>query len=215
MVLEVMGRDAGHIALSAGIAGGADVIVIPEVPYKVEHIAAKIDRLKMRGRNFALVIVAESVKMENGDPVKVVHRGGETRYGGIGHYLADKISDATSAETRVTVLGHVQRGAAPSAQDRLFALTFGAAAVDLIAAGRYDRLVGSSGSLTSLYSASATGSSLGAIAQPTSTPAKRMVTQTLRINLAGGLSVSMSFGAHSHGCRPAPAVKLTTIAFAC
>ncbi len=141
MVLEVMGRDAGHIALSAGIAGGADVILIPEIPYTVASVAAKIDRLKMRGRNFALVIVAEAVKMENGESVKVVHAGGESRYGGIGHYLADKISDATGAETRVTVLGHQQRGAAPSPQDRLYALAFGAAAVDLIAAGRFDRMV--------------------------------------------------------------------------
>ena len=141
MVLEVMGRDAGHIALSAGIAGGADVILIPEVPYNVDKVAAKIDRLKMRGRNFALVIVAEALKMENGESVKVVHSGGEKRYGGIGNYLAEKIAAATGAETRVTVLGHVQRGAAPSAQDRLYALAFGAAAVDLIEDGKFDRLV--------------------------------------------------------------------------
>ena len=141
MVLEVMGRDAGHIALAAGIAGGADVIVIPEISYSIANIAAKIDRLKMRGRNFALVIVAEAVKMENGDPATVVHHGGETRYGGIGHYLADKISNATGAETRVTVLGHVQRGAGPSALDRLYALAFGTAAVELIAEGKFDRMV--------------------------------------------------------------------------
>ena len=141
MVLEVMGRDAGHIALAAGIAGGADVIIIPEISYSIADVAAKIDRLKMRGRNFALVIVAEAVKMENGESATVVHGGGETRYGGIGHYLADKISDATGAETRVTVLGHVQRGAGPSAQDRLYALAFGAAAVELIAEGRVDRMV--------------------------------------------------------------------------
>ena len=141
MILEVMGRDAGHIALAAGIAGGADIILIPESPYAIDPIAQKIDRLKMRGRNFALIIVAEAVKREDGEPAMIMHTDGQTRYGGIGAYLGDRIADATGAETRVTVLGHVQRGARPGAQDRLFAQAFGVAAVDLIAAGESDCLV--------------------------------------------------------------------------
>jgi len=141
MVLEVMGRDAGHIALAAGIAGGADIILIPEIPYTIENITKKIDRLKMRGRNFALVIVGEAVKQENGETAQVTFSDGQSRYGGIGHYLADAIFRATGAETRVTVLGHVQRGAAPSAQDRLFGQAFGVKAVDLIKDGIDDVMV--------------------------------------------------------------------------
>lgn len=110
MILEVMGRDAGHIALNAGIAGGADVILIPEIPYTLEGIAKKIQRVKESGRNFALVIVSEAVKGPEGEKREVVYHGGETRYGGIGEYLGPRIAEATGFETRVTVLGHVQRG---------------------------------------------------------------------------------------------------------
>jgi ATP-dependent phosphofructokinase / diphosphate-dependent phosphofructokinase len=141
MILEVMGRDAGHIALAAGIAGSADIVLIPEIPYKMDVIAAKIEALRAGGRNFALVIAAESVKRENGDAVKVAHTSGEKRYGGIGNYLAERIAEATGSETRVTVLGHVQRGAAPSATDRLMGQVFGVKAVDLIAEGKHDRMV--------------------------------------------------------------------------
>jgi len=141
MVLEVMGRDAGHIALSAGIAGGADAILIPEIPYSIARVAEKIESLKAAGRNFALVIVAEAVKTENGEPVLVKHLGGQASYGGIGHYIAERLARATGAETRVTVLGHIQRGGMPSARDRIIASAFGVHAVDLIAEGRFDRMV--------------------------------------------------------------------------
>ena len=104
MVLEVMGRDAGHIALNAGIAGGADIILIPEIPYKIEHVAAKIEALKARGRNFALVVVAEAVRTEAGEAVTRTQAGGAVTYGGIGYYLGDRIAEATGAETRITVL---------------------------------------------------------------------------------------------------------------
>ena len=139
MVLEVMGRDAGHIALATGISGGADVILIPEIGYSIEGIAAKIRSLGERGRNFALVVVAEAVKTVDGDTVTVAD--GESRLGGIGHYLGDRIAEATEAETRVTVLGHTQRGGVPSPRDRLFASAFGVHAVDLIAEGQFDRMV--------------------------------------------------------------------------
>jgi 6-phosphofructokinase 1 len=145
MVLEVMGRDAGHIAIGAGIAGGADVILIPEIPYTLDGIAAKIDSLKAQGRNFALVVAAEAVKTESGEPVKQMQAAGGVNYGGVGHYLAARIAEATGSETRVTVLGHLQRGGMPTERDRLMASIFGVHAVDLIAAGRFDRMVAWSG----------------------------------------------------------------------
>mgnify|MGYP000920888221 CR=1 FL=1 len=141
MILEVMGRDVGHIALSAGIAGGADVILIPEIPYSLEGIADRIAQVRHEGRNHALVVVAEGCKTETGKPVTHVHTGGEARYGGIGQYLADKLSKLVEAETRVTVLGHVQRGGTPGMRDRLIASAFGVHAVDLIAQGKLDRMV--------------------------------------------------------------------------
>ncbi len=141
MILEVMGRDAGHIALAAGIAGGADVILIPEIPYTIENIAKKIASVKKDGRNFALVIVSEAVKTPDGQKHEVVYHGGETRYGGIGDYLCLKIADATESEARVTVLGHVQRGAGPSYNDRLLASAFGVKAVDLLVEGKFGRMV--------------------------------------------------------------------------
>jgi 6-phosphofructokinase 1 len=141
MVLELMGRDAGHIAISAGIAGGADVVLIPEIPWRLERIKHKIEALRMAGRNFALVVVAEAVKTEAGAAATVTWSSGEVRYGGIGHYLGAKIAEATGAETRVMVLGHLQRGGQPIAQDRVLGSAFGVRAVELVLAGRFDRMV--------------------------------------------------------------------------
>lgn len=141
MVLEVMGRDAGHIAIGAGIAGGADVILIPEIPYTVASIARKIETLKTQGRNFALVVVAEAVKAPSGEHVRIRQTGGEATYGGIGHEIAARIADVTGAETRVMVLGHLQRGGTPTPRDRLMASAFGVYAVDLVAEGKFDRMV--------------------------------------------------------------------------
>lgn len=140
MLLEVMGRDAGHIALSAGIAGGADVVLVPEIPYKLEHICRKINSMATRGRNFSLVVVSEAVKREDGQPVAIKDQD-RMRYGGIGYYLADKISELTGAETRVVVLGHVQRGGQPVARDRILAASFGVYATDLLAQGKFGRMV--------------------------------------------------------------------------
>ncbi len=141
MILEVMGRDAGHIALSAGIAGGADVILVPEIPYTIESVAKKIKSLKEGGRNFALIVVSEAVKTPSGERVEVEYADGERRYGGIGQYLSTKLAQETGCETRVTVLGHVQRGSPPTYNDRLLASVFGVRAVDLIAEGKFDRMV--------------------------------------------------------------------------
>lgn len=141
MVLEVMGRDAGHIALAAGIAGGADIIIIPEIPYKLQNIAHKIETILKKGRNSALVVVSEAVKTETGDVLQILDLNGRPRYGGIGHYISDEIMRLTGAETRFTVLGHVQRGGQPDASDRILASAFGVRAVDLIAEGKFDRMV--------------------------------------------------------------------------
>lgn len=141
MILEVMGRDAGHIALNAGIAGGADIILIPEIPYTVENVCAKIRERQAQGKNFSIAIVSEAVCTESGDLMTKVDRSGECRLGGIGQYLADTIATCSGAETRVTVLGHVQRGGIPSPLDRVLGSAFGVAAVDLIATGNYDEIV--------------------------------------------------------------------------
>src|SRR5687767_10683777 len=118
MILEVMGRDTGHIALNGGIAGGADIILVPELPYTVAGVARRIKELLSQGRTHALLVVAEGVKTEEGLKASAAARDGQC-YGGIGHYLMDKLAPHTDAEIRVTILGHVQRGGTPSARDRL------------------------------------------------------------------------------------------------
>jgi ATP-dependent phosphofructokinase / diphosphate-dependent phosphofructokinase len=141
MILEVMGRDAGHIAVSAGIAGGAHVILIPEIPYDIEKICQTLSDRRDRGINFSTMVVAEAVKTESGEPVKYTNSLGQSLYGGIAQYLGDRISTSTGIETRVTTLGHVQRGSKPSALDRVLGAAFGVSAVDLIAQEKFDHMV--------------------------------------------------------------------------
>jgi 6-phosphofructokinase 1 len=141
MVLEVMGRDAGHIAIAAAIAGGADIALIPEIPWSLAPIVGHVETIKASGRNFALVIVAEAVPTEDGAKVADIDAEGHRRYGGIGHYVAERLARAIGAETRVTVLGHVQRGGSPDPRDRLLAAAFGVHAVELIKRGEFDRMV--------------------------------------------------------------------------
>ena len=141
MILEVMGRDAGHIALNAGIAGGADVILIPEINYTIDGAIKKLKQLNSYGINHSLIVDAEAVKQENGKNSTVKFADGETRLGGIGSYIASKIMNKTNIECRVTTLGHVQRGAPPSTQDRILASAFGVYAVDLLAQKKFDRMV--------------------------------------------------------------------------
>lgn len=141
MILEVMGRDAGHIALASGISGGADVILIPEIPYTMEAVAGHIGKVRRQGRNFALVVVAEAVKDLTGQRVQRQQAGGGVTYGGIGNALGEALARLTGAETRVTILGHVQRGGQPTWSDRMIASAFGVHAVDLIAANKFDRMV--------------------------------------------------------------------------
>lgn len=143
IILEVMGRDAGWIALQAGIAGGADVILIPEIPYAVEVIASKINARNRSGAKFSIVVVAEGARPVGGDAVYQEGReiGAVRRLGGIGEALAGHISASCQAEVRVTVLGHLQRGGSPSAFDRLLASRFGAMAVHLVAEGQVSQMV--------------------------------------------------------------------------
>ncbi len=138
MVLEVMGRDAGHIAINAGVAGGADVVLIPEVPWRLHRVVAHIARLRATGRTSALVVVAEAAGMadEAPDPADDA-----PSHHDVGEWLARRLAAATHAEARATVLGHVQRGAMPTAEDRLLAAALGVHAVDLLAGGKSDRMV--------------------------------------------------------------------------
>ena len=135
MVLEVMGRDAGHIAIAAAIAGGADVALIPEVSWRLDRVVA---HLRAGGRTSALVIVAEAAGQSDEAPDAMSDAPGAS----IGESLALRLMKATGAETRATVLGHVQRGAMPTAEDRLLGAAFGVRAVDLLAEGKGDRMVG-------------------------------------------------------------------------
>ena len=109
--------------------------------YSTDAVARQIEAIRKSGHNFALVVVAEAVQTETGEPVRQQHTGGGTTYGGIGHYVGGRIAEANGAEVRVTVLGHVQRGGMPVAEDRLIASVFGVHAVDLVAQGKYDRMV--------------------------------------------------------------------------
>jgi len=141
MILEVMGRDAGHIAINAGIAGGADVILIPEINYSINGIVNKLTEMKNRGIVHSLMVVAEAVKTENGKTYEIEFADGQKRLGGIGSYLSEEIMKKTDVECRVTSLGHVQRGAPPTPRDRILASAFGVYAVDLLANNKFDRMV--------------------------------------------------------------------------
>ncbi|MCL2058142.1 MAG: 6-phosphofructokinase [Oscillospiraceae bacterium] len=144
MILEVMGRNAGWIALHAGIAGGADVILLPEIPYNMDSITESLRRRKDLGKNFSIVVVAEGAKPLGGDVVvsKIVENSPDpVRLGGIGNKVGADIEAATGIETRVTVLGHVQRGGRPNATDRVLSTRYGVAAVDLVHEGAFGQMV--------------------------------------------------------------------------
>ena len=140
MVVEVMGRDAGHIALNAGIAGGANIIMIPEIPYKLAKICEHITKRQARGQDYSIAVVSEAVCTESGEVLEQGHFA-DCRLGGIGQYLAEQITQLSGAETRVTVLGHTQRGGISSPLDRILASAFGVVAVELIAQEKYDQMV--------------------------------------------------------------------------
>jgi 6-phosphofructokinase 1 len=142
MVLELMGRDAGFIALHAGVSGGADVILIPEIPFTFEAVVDKIRERVERGSHFSIIAVSEGAKPKNGK--QIFSREGDEIYvprlGGIGQMVGESI-EQQGFETRVTVLGHLQRGGTPTPYDRWLATRYGAAAVRLAAQGKFDRMV--------------------------------------------------------------------------
>jgi 6-phosphofructokinase 1 len=142
MVIELMGRNAGWIALFAGVAGTADVILIPEIPFDMDVIAEKIEaRYHMGRRGFAIVVVSEGAYPKGGEPHFSRKDSGQVRLGGIGEEVATEINQRTGRETRSLVLGHLQRGGSPNAYDRLLSLRFGAAAVNLIRDGSHGCMV--------------------------------------------------------------------------
>lgn len=144
MVLEVMGRNAGWIALGAGLAGGADIILIPEIPFRMEKVAQKILERKSSGRTFSIVVVAEGAHEEGKEPIvkgRVKDGGLEVRLGGIGDHVAAKIEEMTGIETRCTVLGHLQRGGSPTPFDRILATKYGVGAVEAVMERKFGHMV--------------------------------------------------------------------------
>lgn len=141
MVVELMGRTAGWISLYAGVAGTADVILIPEIPYDMASICKKIEERYSSGSQFAIVVVAEGASPSGGEALFKETAEGQKRLGGIAKLVADEIHERTGRETRELVLGHLQRGGGPNAYDRLLALRFGAAAVRMVQAGKFGTMV--------------------------------------------------------------------------
>lgn len=141
MVLEVMGRHAGWIALYGGMAGGADIILIPEIPFDFEKIAAEVQRRDREGARSTMIVVAEGASPKEGRQMRIQTTSGEYRLGGIGELVGKEIGDRTGKDTRVCVLGHLQRGGAPTAFDRILGQRFGVEAVNLIKAGKFGTMV--------------------------------------------------------------------------
>ena len=145
MIMEVMGRDAGWIALQSAVAGGAEICLIPEIPYDINEVMKKLDSRIIRGRGFANIVVAEGAKPKEG--TVVTRESNEigyqnVRYGGIAYELADQLKDAgLTSDMRVTVLGHLQRGGVPIAFDRIIATEFGVKAFELVLEGKFGQMV--------------------------------------------------------------------------
>ena len=145
MVLELMGRDAGHIALHSGIAGGANVILLPEIPFDYQSIVSKIEERKKIGRWFSIVVVAEGAYEKGTEPTYTINKAAKytnKNLGGIGTIVSEKLHELTGMDTRITVLGHVQRGGSPNPFDRVIGSTFGTYAIDCIAQKRFGNVVG-------------------------------------------------------------------------
>jgi len=148
IVAEVMGRHAGWIAIEAGLAGGADVILIPEIPIDLKEVCEIIKKRHNRGKTFSIVVVAEGAQFKDGTMVtqeQKLDSFGHVRLGGIGENLADQIEKMTGFETRVSVLGHIQRGGSPTAFDRVLGTRFGVKAVELIKNKKFGRMVALAG----------------------------------------------------------------------
>ena len=148
IVVELMGRHAGWIALEAGIAGGADIILIPELPIDVEEVCSLLKKRHQRGKTFSIVVVAEGAQFKKGTMVlqeQKLDEFGHVRLGGIGETLAQEIEKRTQYETRISVLGHIQRGGSPTAFDRILGTRFGVKAVDLVKHKKFGRMAALAG----------------------------------------------------------------------
>lgn len=148
MVVEVMGRHAGWIAIESGIAGGADVILIPEVPIDIEEVCNLIKKRHQRGKTFSIIVVAEGAKFKEGTMITKTEKldeFGHVILGGVGETLAREIEKRTGYETRVSVLGHIQRGGTPTAFDRILGTRFGVRAVELIKNKKFGKMVALTG----------------------------------------------------------------------
>jgi ATP-dependent phosphofructokinase / diphosphate-dependent phosphofructokinase len=144
IVVEVMGREAGWIAVYSGVAGGADVILIPEQPFNIADVAETIKQRHDRGRYFSIVVVAEGARLASqsvDNERRKTDEFGHVRLGGIGNTLAAEIESRTGFETRAVILGHTQRGGSPTAFDRMLATRYGIGAIDLVHAGKFGRMV--------------------------------------------------------------------------
>ena len=143
MVVELMGRHAGWIALEAGIAGGADVILIPENPIEIDNVCELIMKRHQRGKTFSIIAVAEGAQMKDKNVTvdQTIDQFGHVRLGGIGQTLGELIEKRTGFETRVTVLGHIQRGGSPTAFDRVLGTRFGVRAYELVQEGKWGQMV--------------------------------------------------------------------------
>ena len=148
MIIEVMGRHAGWIAMHAGLAGGADLILIPEKEIKLNEVIKVMNDRKARGRTFSIIVVAEGARISESDKKEgemilqdqKLDAFGHVRLGGIANVLAEIIEKKTGVETRATILGHIQRGGSPTAYDRVLGTRFGTFAVDMVAAGKFGRM---------------------------------------------------------------------------
>lgn len=184
MIVEVMGRNAGWLALEAGLAGGGDIILIPELPYQMDEIIRVVKKRASHGKRFSIIVVAEGAKPEGGKPVvkKIVKDSPESiRLGGISHLIADEIEKMTDIECRVTILGHLQRGGTPTSFDRLLATRFAVKAVEMSVEGKYNRMVTLKGSeISSVPIKDVTG--------------KQKLIPLDSLIIEAGLSVGTSFG---------------------
>lgn len=184
MVIEVMGRYAGWIALESGLAGGGDVILIPEIPYQIEKVCEKINARAQKGKRFSLVVVAEGAKAKGGELVVARHVNDASdpiRLGGIAAQVGNQIEDMTGIESRFTILGHVQRGGSPTPYDRILATRFGYHAVSAAANREFGCLVGLRGN------------------EIKTTPIKEAIAEPRRVNpesdlVKTALAVGTSFG---------------------
>lgn len=148
MIVEVMGRRAGWIALFGGIAGGGDIILIPEIPYDIAKVAKVVKERHKRGKRFSIVVISEGAKPKGGDVVvkRIVKDGSEPiRLGGVGFVLGDQLEKMTGLETRTVVMGHLQRGGTPTPFDRVLATQLGSRAIDMVVRGEFGQMMGMQG----------------------------------------------------------------------